>query len=394
MGPLDGIVVLDLSRVLAGPICTMLLADLGANVIKIEAYPSGDDARTNLPFVHGESSYFMSLNRGKRSIVINLKKKEGKEILLKMVPTADILVENFRPGTMEKLGLGYATLKAINEKIIYCSISGFGQTGPYKDRPAYDIVIQAMSGLMSINGQPDGPPTRVGTSISDITAGFCAAVGILSAMHKREKDGQGQQIDVSMLDCTVYSLENAIARYFATGVNPGRIGNRHSVCTPFDTFPTKDGTIAIAVQNNAIWERFCKGTGAEHLIKDPRFDTNTSRTENERELKNLLVQLLSGKTTGQWIELLIAHSVPCGPINSISDVVTDPHILEHDMIVEVGNKHAGEIKITGIPMKFSDTKCAITAGPPILGQHTEEILTDMGFTLEEINSFKSSTVVA
>ena len=295
MGPLDGIVVLDLSRVLAGPICTMLLSDLGANVIKIEAYPGGDDARSNPPFVEGESSYFMSLNRGKRSIVINLKKNEGKEILLKMVPRADILVENFRPGTMEKLGLGYETLKEKNEKIIYCSISGFGQTGPYKDRPAYDIIIQAMSGLMSINGQPDGPPTRVGTSISDIAAGFCSAVGILSALHKREKNGKGQQIDVSMLDCTVYSLENAIARYFANGVNPGRIGNRHSVCTPFDIFPTKDGTIAIAVQNNTLWERFCKGIGAENLIKDPRFETNASRTANEKELKSLIVQLLSDK---------------------------------------------------------------------------------------------------
>lgn len=393
MRPLDRIVVLDLTRVLAGPICTMFLSDLGANVIKIEPYPNGDDARNMPPFINEESSYFMSLNRGKRSIVINLKKKEGKELLLKMVPKADILIENYRPGTMEKLGLSYETLKEMNERLIYCSISGFGQTGPYKDRAAYDIVIQGMSGLMSINGQADDPPTRVGASIGDISSGYSTAIGILGALYKREKNGKGQHLDVSMLDCMVYTVENAIARYFATGVNPGRIGNRHPVCTPFDAFQTKDGYIIIAAQNNVLWERLCKAIGAENLLNDQRFETNASRTTHERELKSNIVEILSDKTTGEWIEILLKHSVPCGPINNISDVVTDSHILSREMIVEVEHKKAGKIKVTGIPIKYSETKCSVTTPPPFLGQHTDEILKELGFTSEEINLFKSSDVV-
>lgn len=393
MKPLSGLVVLDLSRVLAGPICTMLLSDLGANVIKIEPFPNGDDSRTNPPFINGESSYFLSLNRGKRSIVINLKKDEGKEIFLKMVPTADILVENFRPGTMEKLGLSYNTLKEINERLIYCSISGFGQTGPYRDRPAYDSVVQAMSGLMSINGYPDGPPTRVGASISDIAAGYTASVGILSGLHKREKDGKGQHLDVAMLDCMVYTLENAMSRYFATGANPGRVGNRHPICTPFDIFRTRDSYIAIAVQNNTIWERFCEAVEAGNLVKDQRFETNASRTENEPVLKENILGILSGKTTKEWLEILIEHSVPCGPINSIEDVVTDPHILAREMIVEVEHKKLGKIKAPGVPIKFSDTKCSVTTASPVLGQHTEEILTECGFSAHEIQTFRESNVV-
>ncbi len=392
MKPLKDLILLDLSRVLAGPICTMLLSDLGANVIKIEPFPNGDESRAIRPFVNSESSYFMSLNRGKRSVVINLKKDEGKEIFFKMVLKADILVENFRPGTMDKLGLGYKTLKEMNEKIIYCSISGFGQTGPYRDRPAYDTVVQAMSGVMSINGHPDGPPTRVGVSISDIAAGYTASVGILSALHKREKDGKGQHIDVAMLDSMLYILENAIARYFATGINPDRIGNRHPVSTPFDIFTTKDGNIAIAVGNNAIWERFCKAIGTDNLLKDQRLETNATRTANEPELKEKIVKVLSDKTTKQWLEIFIQHSVPCGPINSIADVTTDPHILAREMIVEVEHKKVGKTKIPGVPIKFSDTKCTVTTASPVLGQHTDEILKEYGFTINEIKGFRESGV--
>jgi len=393
MKPLSGLVVLDLSRVLAGPMCTMLLSDLGANVIKIEPYPKGDDARTNPPFIDGESSYFLSLNRGKRSIVINLKENKGKEIFLKMVPTADILVENFRPGTMEKLGLGYETLKPHNQGLIYCSISGFGQTGPYRDRPAYDSVIQAMSGLMSINGYPDGLPTRAGVSISDITAGYTASVAILSGLYRREKEGKGQHIDVAMLDCMVYTLENAVSRYFATGANPRRVGNRHPICTPFDIFKTQDGYVAIAVQNNTIWQRFCEAVQAANLFTDPRYETNATRTEHEPVLKQAIEEILSTRTTKQWLEALIEHSVPCGPINSIGDVVTDHHILAREMIVEVEHQKLGSIKAPGVPIKFSDTKCSIGMASPVLGQHSDEILAEFGFSEGEIQMFRESNVV-
>jgi CoA:oxalate CoA-transferase len=393
MRPLDGVVVLDLTRVLSGPMCTMFLADLGANVIKIEPYPNGDDARINQPFVNGESTYFMSLNRGKRSIVLNLKKKEGKDIFFKMVPKADILVENFRPGTMEKLGLGYETLQEINERLIYCSISGFGQTGPYRDRAAYDIVIQAMSGIMSINGQEDDPPTRVGASIGDIACGYSTAVGILGALYKKQKDGKGQRLDVAMLDCMVYTVENAIARYCATGEIPGRIGNKHPVTTPFDSFPTKDGYIVISASNNVLWERLCTALGVEYMIHDPRFETNALRSANSNELMPTLIESLSTKTTDEWMDILLKHSVPCGPINSIAEVVTDPQVLSREMIVELEHKKAGKIRVTGVPIKYSETKCTVTVPPPFLGQHTDEILDELGFTGEEINSFKSANVV-
>jgi len=394
MKPLQGVRVLDLTRILSGPYSTMLLGDLGADIIKLEPYPEGDDSRGNPPFVNEESMYYVSLNRGKKSIVVNLKTEEGKEIFYRLLSEADILVENFKPGTMEKLGLGYEVLKERRPKLIYCAISGFGQTGPYRNRAAYDAVIQAMGGIMSFTGQAGGSPTRVGTSIGDITAGLFAAIGILGALRVIEQGGEGQFIDISMLDCQVALVEGQIARYFGTGKTPQPVGNRHATATPFDMFKTKDGHVIVAVQKNSMWESFCKVTGLEYLLSDARFETNAARCDNEPALKAIIEPVLSEKTTQEWIDLFSAANVACGPLNNIASVVSDPHILSREMIVEVaGHKKLGKVKYPGIPIKYSQTKCAIESPAPVLGQHSEEILARIGFTNEKIAALRSGKVI-
>ena len=381
MRPLEGLKVLDLTRVLAGPFCGMLLADLGAEVYKVEA-PNGDDARGNGPFANGESTYFMSLNRGKRSIILDFKDEKHKKVFLDMVKQADILIENYRPGTMEKLGLGYEeVLKQLNPRLIYCAISGFGQTGPYKTRAAYDIIVQAMSGIMSITGAKGGEPTRIGSSIGDIIAGLYGVISIEAALEARHKTGKGQNIDIGMLDCLVSVLENAIVRYFNTGVSPVPLGNRHPVATPFDAFKTKKGQLVIGVQNNSLWERFCKVIAAEELTNDPRFSDNALRTDNVEELKILLEEKLKAKTVDEWIPPLLEVGIPCGPINDIEAVINDPQIKARNMIVELkGHPVAGDLKFAGNPMNFSETKCILERPAPALGQHTEEILKEFGIT--------------
>ncbi|MEJ2751360.1 MAG: CoA transferase, partial [Chloroflexota bacterium] len=296
---LAGLRVLDLTRVLVGPYTTMILADLGAEVIKVEFPGIGDDARHYPPHVNGESAYFMSLNRNKRSMTLNLKSEAGKLVFLDLVQKVDVLVENFRPGTMERLGFGYATLKEHNSGLIYAAASGFGQTGPYSGRPAYDGVVQAMGGIMSITGQPGGEPTRVGTSIGDIAAGLFAAVGILAAVIHRERTGEGQLVDVAMLDCQVALLENAIARYAAAGEIPGPIGNRHPSITPFEPFATSDGKLMVAAGNNVLWKKLCQALGSPDLAEDPRFETNSARTENYEALRPLIAEPMAGKTTAE-----------------------------------------------------------------------------------------------
>jgi CoA:oxalate CoA-transferase len=394
MKPLDGVKVLDLTRILSGPFSTMLLADLGAEVIKLEPYPEGDDSRGNPPFVNGESMYYVSLNRGKKSIVVNLKSEEGKKVFYRLLDGTDILVENFKPGTMEKLGLGYETLKQRKPKLIYCAVSGFGHTGPYRSRAAYDAVIQAMGGIMSVTGQAGGSPTRVGTSIGDITAGLFATIGILGALRVVERGGDGQMIDISMLDCQVALVEGQIARYFGTGKIPQPVGNRHATATPFDMFKTKDGHIIVAVQKNSMWESFCHAAGLDHLLADARFATNATRCDNEAALKAIIEPVLMGKTTQEWIEVFTGANVACGPLNNIAAVVSDPHILSREMIVEVeGHKKLGKVKYPGIPIKYSRTKCSVETPAPVLGQHTEEILRQSGFTPGEISAFTAGDAV-
>lgn len=352
-GPLDNLVVLDLTRVLAGPYATMVLADLGARVIKIEAPEGGDDARHFGPFVNGRSTYFMSLNRGKESIALDLKQPGDRTLLEQLVARADILVENYRPGTMDKLGLGWKRLEAINPRLVYAAVSGFGHTGPYSRRAAYDMVVQGMGGIMSVTGHPGAEPTRVGTSIGDITAGLFGLAGILSAIIDRQRTGKGAFVDVGMLDCQVAILENAISRYLAEGTVPQPLGARHPSITPFEAFATADGHIIIAAGNQALFERLSAALDRPELARDPEFATNELRTRNHARLKQQIEAALATKETAEWLRLIDEAGVPCGPINTIADVVADPHVAARNMIVQAYDPVAGEVRMAGNPIKMS-----------------------------------------
>jgi CoA:oxalate CoA-transferase len=371
--PLTGVRILDLTRVLAGPYCTMVLGDLGAEVTKIEPSGTGDDSRAFGPFIRGESSYFMSLNRNKKSLTLNLKTADGKDILKKLARQADVLIENFRPGTMKKLGLDYTVLSAENPRLVYAAISGFGQEGPSKDKPAYDFIVQGMGGIMGLNAHPDGPPTRVPIGLGDITAGLFTAVGILSALRERDRSGQGQMIDISMLDCQVAILENPIVRYFA-GETPKPIGNTHPTISPTGGFPTRDGYIILAIGNDQHWKVFCETVGRPQWIGDPRYCSNAKRTENMAALRILLEQLFAEHETGYWLNLIEKAKIPCGPVNSIEQVVHDPQVRFRNMITSVDHPVAGEVRMSGIPIKLSRTPGGVTLPPPTLGQHSIEIL--------------------
>lgn len=390
---LEGIKVLDLTRVLAGPYATMVMADMGADVIKIEAPGVGDDSRAFGPYIANESAYFMSLNRNKRSITLNLKKPKAKELFLEMVKKADVVVENYRPGTMEKLGLGYEELKKINPGIIYAASSGFGHSGPYSKRAAYDAVVQAMGGIMSITGPKGGKPTRVGPSVGDITAGLFTAIGILAALNHRNNTGQGQKVDVAMLDCQVAILENAIARYVVTGEVPKPAGNRHTSITPFEPFETSDGEIMIAAGNDALFIKLCELFGTEEWVQDERFKSNPQRTKHVEELTPLITAITKTKTTKEWQELLDKAGVPNGPINTIDKVLEDPQVLAREMVVEVDHPVAGHLKMAGVPIKMSETQGSVRKPAPVLGQHTEEILQDLlGLNKEEIEELKKAEI--
>jgi CoA:oxalate CoA-transferase len=372
----------------------MILADMGAEVIKIERPSYGDDSRHFGPYVNGESAYFMSINRNKKSITINLKHEKGKEIFREMVKDADIVIENFRPGTMKRLGLGYEELRKINEKIIYAASSGFGHTGPYSERPAYDAIVQAMGGLMSITGQKDGSPTRVGSSIGDIIAGLYTTIGIFAALRYRDKEGVGQKVDISMLDGQVSILENAIARYFATGKSPKPAGNRHNSIIPFEPFETSDGELMIAAGNDNLWQKLCLALNRPSLSEDSRFVTNPLRAKNYNELRPILADLFKQKTTKEWHKILLDNGVPNGPINNIENVVNDPQVKAREMIVEVDHPKAGKVKMAGIPIKMSKSQGEIRMPSPSLGEHTEDILKRiLNFNDEEIIKLREEGVL-
>lgn len=371
---LKGLKVLDLTRVLAGPFCTMNLGDLGAEIIKIEVPDVGDDSRSFPPFINGESAYFMSLNRNKSSMTLNLKSQEGKEIFIELVKKVDVVIENFRPGTMGKLGLGYDELRKHNPAIIYAACSGYGHTGPYSNYAAYDLIVQGMGGIMSITGTDENSPTKVGPSVGDMVAGLYSCIGILTALYHRNLTGEGQMVDVAMLDCQVALLENAIARYVVTGKNPVPIGNRHPSIAPFEAFDSKDGYIVIAAGNDSLWAKLCNIIEKPQLINDSRFATNPLRVTNHSALKDELSVLLKTKSTKEWIELLNQGGVPCGPINKIGEVLEDPQVLAREMILEVEDKKVGKLKIPGIPVKLSKTPGKIEKTAPLLGENTEEIL--------------------
>ena len=393
-GPLSGIKVLDLTRVLAGPYATMILSDLGADVIKIEQPEIGDESRNFGPFKNGFSLYFMSVNRGKRSITLDLKTDRGKDIFKQLVKQSDILVENFRPGTMKKLGLDYETLAAEHPALIYAACSGFGQTGPFAEKGAYDMIIQGMGGIISITGEPDGPPVRVGTSISDITAALFTTIGILSALHNRNSTGKGQLVDVAMLDSLVAVLESAIVRYFATDEIPQPLGSRHPAITPFEAFESADGHIIIAIGNDTLWAKFCEHVDQKNLISDPRFSTNVERTANHSELFPILSEIMRQRTTDEWIDALENIGVPCGPINTIDKVVNHPQVQARNMITQVIHQMTGAVEVPGLPIKLSDTPGDVDIPAPNLGEHTVEILTDvLKMSTDEVKQLKQERII-
>ncbi|GAK56444.1 putative formyl-CoA transferase [Candidatus Vecturithrix granuli] len=393
--PLGQVKVLDLTRVLAGPYCTMLLKELGAEIIKVEVPMIGDDARHFGPFKNNKSLYFMSINHGKESISINLKTEQGKRILRELVQQVDVLVENFRPGTMEKLGLGYELLKELNPRLIYAASSGFGHTGPDSQKPAYDMLVQAMGGIISITGWPDSPPTRVGMSIGDITASLFTAIGICSALYQREHTGQGQKIDVGMLDCQVAILENALVRYQVDGVPPKPLGNRHPTITPFQAFKAKDDYIVIPVGNDNLWKIFCQAIGREDLIEHEQFLTNKLRTEHLETLIPLLEAEIIKKTVAEWSDIFERVGLPHSPINTIDKVMTNRQILARNMIVEIEDKDVGAIKIAGNPIKMTSIEEETTRKPaPEIGEHTDKILkTFLGYSDEQIAELRQEGVI-
>ena len=374
-GPLKNLLVVDLTRVLVGPYCTMILSDLGARVIKIEAPETGDDSRKFGPFVKDQSAYFMSLNRGKESIALNLKNEEDKKIFEKILSRADILVENFKPGTLEKWGYGWRDVCKKYPKLIYASASGFGQTGPLKDLPAYDMVVQGMGGLMSVTGQPNSEPTRVGTSIGDITAGLFTAIGINAALYDREKTGKGMFIDVSMLDSQIAILENAIARYLSKNEIPKPMGSRHPSIAPFEAFKTKDSYIIIAAGNDKLFEKLCEHLNITECVSDDRFKTNSMRCENMDDLKKIIEDKLIVNNTDDWIKGMEKLKIPCGPIYNIKQAVENPQIEARNMIVKSYHKIIGEFKLAGNPIKMSSYKDENKRGDiPDLDEHRDKIL--------------------
>ena len=374
-GLLEGVRVLDLTRVLAGPYCGMILADMGADVIKIERREKGDDARNNAPVINGESAYFMNLNRNKRGMTLDLKSQKGKEIFRKLVKRSDIVLENFRPGVMERLGLGYEELKKINPAIVYGAVSGFGQYGPYSSRAGYDIVGQAMSGLMSTTGWPDTPPTRSGTAISDVSAGLSCCIGVLAAYINRLKTGEGEKVDISLVDPMVSSLEIINMIYLCTGRVPDRIGNRYEAIYPYDSFQAKDGMVVIACGNNKLYE-LLKGIIGDPRLAAPEFLDNLLRVEHHKKLKAILEEWTVLHGIHDIVDRLLTVGIPSAPIYSIDQVVKDPHIGgAREMFVEVEHPKAGRVTLTGSQFKFTNRKVEISRPSPMLGEHTREILT-------------------
>jgi crotonobetainyl-CoA:carnitine CoA-transferase CaiB-like acyl-CoA transferase len=391
--PLDGVTVLDLTRVLSGPYCTMILADMGARVIKIEQPGKGDDTRGwGPPFLEGESAYFLSINRNKESVTLDFKTPDGRAILDRLIAKSDVLVENFRPGTLAKAGFDYASLAERHPRLIYCSVSGFGQTGPRRHEAGYDAVLQAEGGLMSITGAPDGPPYRLGVAISDIVTGMFAAQGVLLALFARERTGRGQQVDVAMLDSVAALLTYQAGIYFATGSAPRRIGNRHPTIVPYETFAASDGEFVLAVGNDDQWRRFCAAAGLDQ--DDQRFATNRLRVTRYAELRPILTERLRTETRHSWIERLTTAGVPCGSVRELDEVFSDPQLAARQMVARVEHATIGTLQLLGIPVKLSQTPGAVRTAPPALGQHTVSVLEeDLGLSPAEIERLRRQRAI-
>ncbi|WHY59123.1 CaiB/BaiF CoA transferase family protein [Peribacillus simplex] len=391
---LSRIKVLDLSRVVAGPVCTSILGDLGADIIKVEGPDFLDETRTWFPpDIEDISLYYMAVNRNKRAITVNLKTKEGIQIIKKLIQESDVIVENFKTGTMERLGLGYEDLKALNPKIIHCSITGFGHTGPYKQLPGYDFLAQAMSGFMSVNGTSDGEPVKAGIAMADLYAGLYAIISILAALEARNHTGRGQHCDISLMDSMVASLLNIGTGFLNTGNLPKRYGNQHPTLVPYQNFQTKDKEIIIAVGNDRQFQRFCSLINAEELPQDERFATANARIIYREELIPILQEVILTKTADEWLKVFQENNIPCGPINTLDRVFTDEQVLERQMIQEVDHPTVGIVKLLGSPIKLSDTPVTIERHPPLHGEHTKEVLLELGYDKQEIETFMEEKVI-
>ncbi len=387
IGPLAGVKVLELAQIMAGPTSGIMLADLGADVIKVEKVPGGDDTRSmDQPSVNGESAAFMAMNRNKRGIALNLKLPAAQEALKRMAAKADVLTENYRKGTMEKLGVGYDTLRTVNPALIYCSISGYGRTGPYADKGGFDLIAQGMSGLMAITGEPGGAPVKSGSPVADINGGLLATVGIVSAYVHRLKTGQGQLVDTSLFEAGIQQTYWQAAIFFATGESPGPTGSAHVLSAPYQAFHARDGWLTIGGANQSNWQRLARVLGAVEWIEDPRFLTNTDRMKNLDALVALINARLAAKTVREWILLLETEGVPCGPINSIAQMLDDPQTRAREMVVELEHPRAGRTRALGLPIKLSATPGKVARPAPLFGQHTREVLAEFGFSETEVEA--------
>ncbi len=389
--PLEGIIIVDLTQAAAGPFATMLLSDLGAEVIKVEPL-HGDQARKWVPFMNGMSSYFLSMNRNKYSVAVDLKKEEGKEILRKLIAVSDVLVENFRPGVMEKLGFDYKEVSKLNESIVYCSISGYGQYGPWRDLPAYDLTILATSGHMSVTGEEGRPPVKFSVAIADLTTAMFATIAIIAALYRRLRTGKGEYIDISMLDANLQTLTYQAAYYFATKENPRKLGSAHPSISPYQAFEVSDGYIVVGVATDRMWQDFCKIINREDLIKNPKFSTNELRVKNREELNKELNEALKKFKRDEIVNALIKAGIPSAPILSVKEALENEHVNSREMITKIKGSY-GEIPLIGPAFKFLNSKATIRKAPPMLGEDTEKILKSLGYTDEEIINLKEKGVI-
>lgn len=391
-GPLHGVTVVDLSRILAGPYCTMMLGDMGAEIIKIEQPGSGDDTRTwGPPWAGGESAYYLAINRNKRSLTLNLKRPRARELLLRLVARADVVIDNFKVGGLDQLGLGWETLRAANPRLVHCSISGYGPDGPYAERPGYDFIAQAMGGLMSVTGEPDGPPLKLGVAAADMTTGMFACIAILAALHHRDETGEGQHLDVSLLESIVAWLANIGSSYLVAGVEGRRFGNAHPNVVPYRLFEASDKWFVVACGNDRQFAALSKIVQRPELAEDSRFTTNAGRVTNRELLEPLLVSIFTSRPAQSWIDGLLAAGVPAGPVNSVSEVFEDPQVLARQMLIELDHPTIGRLRQTGFPFKFSATPAEARLAPPLLGQHTDELLNELfGLSAEEIAALRAA----
>lgn len=394
-GPLEGLRVLDLSRVLAGPVCSMLLGDLGADVLKVEQPGVGDETRSwGPPFYKGESAYFLAINRNKRSLTLNLKDPRGLALLTRLVQASDILIQNFRPGTLARLGLGYAEAARLNGRLIYASVTAYGSSGPGAAKPGYDFIAQGVGGLMSITGLPDGPPTKVGVAVVDVVAGLLLTGLILAALHRRERTGRGEEVETSLLQAAVALLINVASNYLVSGEVPGRWGNAHANIVPYQTFATADGHLNVAIANDGLWRTFCQIIGEPAWAEDPEFATNAARTRNRERLVPLLAARFARLPTAAWLTRLEAAGLPCGPVNTVAEVLADPAVRHLKMVQEVEHPTLGKVPLLGIPFTLAGSPSVIRRPPPRLGEHTGEVLEEvLGLSPEDVEALRREAVL-